>query len=85
MIMRRLKHYKVYPKLYRKSRNFARREYIVEYELDSLDKGFYHGYIEGVKTVCRALKRMPINLNLGKKRIDKIAEEILGKPKEIKI
>ena len=68
------KNLKTYKKLYRKSRAFARREYVDWYEFDALDKGFYHGYIAGVKEVMRAMKRHKLPY------VDEITKEVLGEP-----
>lgn len=77
---------KIYPKVYPKARAFARREYVASYEIETLDKGYYNGYVDGVKAVRRALMKGGIrfdSLSYGKIFVDEFIEGIIGKPKVI--
>ena len=74
-----MKKFKVYRKVYRKSKAFAKREYVGEYEFDALDKGYYHGYVEGVKAFAKIMKR-DTTIYEAKKLIEKYTTEVIGEP-----
>ena len=74
--MPKQKKFKVYRKLYPKCRRFARREYVDGFELEPLDKGYYNGYVDGVKAMARVLN----SLAMGRKWVSSIVELVLGKP-----
>lgn len=73
------KKFKTYRKVYRKSKAFARREYVEPYEFDSLDKGYYHGYVDGVTEAKRAIKKHLLTKDI-KKYVGEIIDEVLGEP-----
>ena len=79
--MRKYKKHRLYPKIYPKARAFARREYVEPYELDALDKGFYHGYVAGVKAMQRALNALPSYVGIDKRRIKRAVDRIIGEGK----
>ena len=74
----RKKKFKVYRKIYPKARGFARREYVECYEREPLEKGYYNGFVDGVK----AMRRHVMGL-WGKELADELCELVLGKPTEI--
>ena len=67
---------KLYRKLYPKSSRFARREYVDGYELEPLNRGYYNGYVDGVRAMARVLN----SLAMGRKWVSGIVELVLGKP-----
>lgn len=71
---------KWYPKIAKKGNAFAKQEYETDgYEREWLAKGYYHGYIAGVKALrMRLWKELRINAQ-GDEDI------ILGCPKQLKI
>ena len=71
---------KWYPKITKKGTAFARKEYETDgYEREWLAKGYYHGYIAGVKALrMRLWKEERFNAQVDE-------DMILGIPKKLKI
>lgn len=77
--MRKYRKIRLFPNIYPKARAFARREYVEPYELDALNKGFYNGYVAGVKAMQRAMVRW----QYGSRRAKELVDDVLGKGKLI--
>lgn len=72
--------FKLYRKIYPKSRLFAREQYVTDgYEREWLSKGYYHGYVNGAKAMYKRIGNL-----MGKDTADRLLDLVLGEPKIIK-
>ena len=69
-----------YPKVSKKADKFALREYETDgYERQWLSKGYYHGFVEGVKAMYRLLRLK------NKVQDPFFLTKVLGNHKELKV
>lgn len=74
----------IYRRISLKAQRFAKREHAYTYEYEPLEKGYYHGYVDGAKALASAIRKGTIVLGT-KTLTDNKLMEILGKPKTLLI